>query len=61
MPYSTIQSWTTPTTQYSLTRQYLLNEAAKAVTGELVGCLTGYKVEVVASLAKKDLTPDMTR
>ena len=27
----------------------------------LVGCLTGYKVEVVASLAKKDLTPDMTR
>ena len=26
-----------------------------------VGCLTGYKVEVVASLAKKDLTPDMTR
>ena len=27
----------------------------------IVGCLTGYKVEVVASLAKKDLTPDMTR
>ena len=27
----------------------------------VVGCLTGYKVEVVASLAKKDLTPDMTR
>ena len=28
---------------------------------QIVGCLTGYKVEVVASLAKKDLTPDMTR
>ena len=28
---------------------------------KIVGCLTGYKVEVVASLAKKDLTPDMTR
>ena len=27
----------------------------------IIGCLTGYKVEVVASLAKKDLTPDMTR
>ena len=27
----------------------------------IVGCLTGYKIEVVASLAKKDLTPDMTR
>ena len=27
----------------------------------IVGCLTGYKIEVVASLAKRDLTPDMTR
>ena len=30
-------------------------------TQDVVGFLTGYKVEVVASLAKKDLTPDMTR
>ena len=34
-------------------------EVLKVIT--IVGCLTGYKVEVVASLAKKDLTPDMTR
>ena len=42
-------------------KDYNMMVNLRPLSSLVVGCLTGYKVEVVASLANKDLTPDMTR